>query len=125
MIYASQHLAMSAYERFIHVPKPIPPGLHFVKFGIRFCNLAILHKGISDLPPEWRREPAPPSTKALGDAWIKGLKTAILAVPSVLIPEETNFLINPAHPDFSQVQFAPAMSFEFDPRLAHLAVAGS
>jgi RES domain-containing protein len=120
VIYASQHLAMAAYEKFIHIPKPLPPGLHFVKFAIRFHDLPILHKGIADMPSDWRKEPVPASTQAIGDAWIKGLTTAILAVPSVLIPEETNFLINPSHPDFSKVHFSSATVFEFDLRLAHL-----
>jgi RES domain-containing protein len=125
VIYASQHLAMSAFEKLVHVPKPIPQGPHFVRLGIRFGNLEILHRDISDLPSDWRREPAPASTQALGDAWIKGLKTAILAVPSVLIPEETNFLINPTHPDFARIEFSPATPFDFDPRLARLGGTGN
>jgi RES domain-containing protein len=42
------------------------------------------------LPADWRMEPPPPSTRRLGDEWARALRSAVLAVPSVIIPEETN-----------------------------------
>ena len=118
--YASEHLAMAAQEKFIHMPKPLPRRSRFVKFGIRFGKLAVARLRASDLPPGWRSEPVPIGTQAIGDAWVKGSKTAILAVPSVLIPEETNFILNPAHPDFSRIEISGAEPFVFDPRMARL-----
>jgi RES domain-containing protein len=53
----------------------------------------------------------------MGDAWFRSAETAILAVPSVVIPVEYNYLINPSHPDFSKFKLVSPQPFEFDPRL--------
>jgi RES domain-containing protein len=116
-IYASQHLAMAAHEKFVHLPRPLPHEMRLVKFAIRFGSVAVQRADPSHLPADWRREPVSPSTQALGNTWLKSNKTAILAVPSALIPDETNFLINPLHPDFSKIEFSSATPFEFYPRL--------
>ena len=76
--------------------------------------------GASDLPPDWRAKPVPESTQKLGDAWIAASKTAILAVPSALYPEETNHVLNPSHPDFHKIEISAAEPFGFDPRMARL-----
>src|SRR5580700_580835 len=80
VVYASEHLAMAAQEKFIHLPRPLPRSSLYVKFGIRFGGLAVTRLGIVDLPADWRAEPVPGSTQKIGDAWIAAAKTAILAV---------------------------------------------
>jgi RES domain-containing protein len=117
-VYASEHLAMAAQEKFIHLPKPLPRSSLYAKFAIRFGRLAVTRLEPLDLPPDWRAEPLPESTQQIGDAWIAAAKTAILAVPSVLYPEETNFVLNPAHPEFPKIKISAAVSFAFDPRMA-------
>jgi RES domain-containing protein len=124
-VYASEHLAMAAQERYVHMPKPLPRGLRLVKFPIRFGRVAVRRLRARELPVDWRAEPVPASTQALGDAWISSCETAILAVPSVLIPEETNFVLNPAHPDFRGLAIGAPEPFSFDPRLARLEEPGS
>jgi RES domain-containing protein len=59
-------------------------------------------------------------TQKIGDAWIEAGKTAILAVPSALYPEETNYVLNPVHPDFRRIEISAAEPFAFDPRMARL-----
>ena len=53
----------------------------------------------------------------IGDAWVREARSAVLAVPSAITPADTNFLLNPAHPDFARIQIAAPIDFEFDPRL--------
>jgi len=120
VVYASEHLAMAAQEKYVHLPKPLPRGSKYVKFGIRFGKLAMTRLKAADLPPDWQAEPVPASTQAMGDAWVAAGKTAILAVPSILIPEETNYVLNPAHPDFSKILISAEEPFDFSPRLARL-----
>ena len=117
-IYVSKHLAMAAQEKFVHLPRPLPRSAAYVKFGLRFGGLAVTRMGSSDLPSDWRAEPVPKSTQKIGDAWIALGRTAILAVPSVLYPEETNFVLNPAHPDFRRIKIGDPAPFTFDPRMA-------
>jgi len=117
VVYASEHLAMAAQERFVHLPRPLPHSSRFVKFRLNFGRLAITRMLESNLPPDWRTEPLSVSTQAMGDGWVASASSAILAVPSVLIPEETNFVLNPGHPDFARIEISPAEPFAFDPRL--------
>lgn len=52
-----------------------------------------------------------------GDEWFDSQASAVLRVSSVVVPGESNFLLNPAHPDFERIVVEPARLFAFDPRL--------
>ncbi|MDI5885682.1 RES family NAD+ phosphorylase [Cobetia amphilecti] len=70
------------------------------------------------LPADWRAEPAPPSTAEIGDDWLEGQSSLVLAVPSVVAPRETNYLVNPEHPAFlALAQSAEEVEFTPDRRL--------
>ena len=71
----------------------------------------------SDLPPDWQERPAPTSTQALGDAWVASGRSAVLRVPSVVVPEQANYLLNPAHPDFGRIRIGTPTPLTIDPRL--------
>ena len=55
--------------------------------------------------------------QSLGDEWIRKGETAVLQVPSVIIPEEYNFLLNPQHPQFYKLSIVQIEDFNFDDRL--------
>lgn len=69
------------------------------------------------LPPNWKQSPAPQETRDLGDKWVAETRSAILRVPSAIIEEEYNYLINPAHPDFARLKITEPKPFRLDPRL--------
>jgi RES domain-containing protein len=69
------------------------------------------------LPSNWRQEPPPASLQQLGDDWIKSGTSVIVAVPSVIIPSELNYLINPKHTDFPKLKIGKPMGFSFDHRM--------
>lgn len=71
----------------------------------------------AELPRNWRAYPAPPALAALGTSWARSLETPGLWVPSAVIPEEWNLLINPKHPEFRRLSFERARPFRFDPRM--------
>ena len=71
----------------------------------------------SDLPADWRERPAPTSTQALGDAWVASARSAVLRVPSVVVPEQAKTLLNPAHPDFGRIRIGTPTALVLDPRL--------
>jgi len=123
-VYVSEHLAMAAQEKFVHLPHPLPRRSRFVKFSLRFGRLPVRRLTAAKLPADWRTEPAPESTQAIAAAWFAAGPTAILAVPSALIPEETNYVLNPAHPDFLRIKISAPATFEFDPRMTRLIGAG-
>jgi RES domain-containing protein len=55
--------------------------------------------------------------QAVGDAWIESRRSALLRVPSWIVPESYNVLINPVHPDAALIQLGPIRPFQFDRRL--------
>ncbi len=59
-------------------------------------------------------------TQALGDAWLAGMASALLLVPSVPAPESMNYLLNPKHPDASKLHIESVRRIAFDRRLFHL-----
>ena len=72
---------------------------------------------IEALPANWRTYPAPEKLRDLGSGWIRSGRTAVLQVPSSVIPHEMNVLLNPAHPDFERIHIREAEPFSFDPRM--------
>jgi RES domain-containing protein len=70
-----------------------------------------------ELRNDWPRFENYPHTQALGDNWFKNMETAILQVPSSIIPEEFNYLLNPLHADFSKIKLLRTEPFQFDERI--------
>lgn len=74
---------------------------------------------ISDLPDDWRDYPSIPSLKKLGDKFVQQGKFLLLRVPSAIIEDEYNFLMNVSHPLADQIKVKEIKSFRFDERLAY------
>lgn len=116
-VYASATLSLAALERFVHTDPDLEPSDLVavpvdVDEGIPMQTLVI-----GQLPPDWRRYPAPDALGRFGRDWIAERRTAILAVPSVLIPHESNYLLNPQHADFRRLGIGRPEPFSFDPRM--------
>lgn len=114
VVYASSTNSLAALENLVHLNPPIL--FNYVAFRIRF-DPALIEKLPSPLPADWREQPPPPSTMTIGDRWAREVRSAVLEVPSVIIPSEVNYLLNPAHPDFGKIEIRKAEPFAFDPRL--------
>jgi RES domain-containing protein len=89
----------------------------YVMLPATFDDALVLGVETSDLPPEWRRHPPPPETQNVGNDWVDKRASVVLRVPSVIVPEECNYLLNPAHPNFRQVRIGSPEEVNFDPRL--------
>jgi RES domain-containing protein len=114
VIYTSGTKSLATLESLVHLNPPLT--FNYVAFRLRFDESLVGIFNIKNLPADWRDEPPPPSTKALGDTWVKAARSPVLALPSV-ITGETNYLLNPAHPDFKKISIGRAKPFVFDPRL--------
>ncbi|MFL6446201.1 MAG: RES family NAD+ phosphorylase [Bryobacteraceae bacterium] len=57
------------------------------------------------------------SSRQIGDEWLESKETAVLRVPSVIVPRQTNYLLNPDHPLFEAIQVVETTPFAFDSRL--------
>ena len=70
-----------------------------------------------DLPEEWFSFQNYAECQQIGDRWLKVQDTPILKVPSAIIQQEFNFLINPHHQEFSRIRLRTVENFDFDPRI--------
>jgi RES domain-containing protein len=77
-------------------------------------DIAITMIGLGDLPPGWDAHEPITATRDLGTNWANRLSTAVLNVPSAVIPKERNYLLNPAHPDIARIRFSDPEPFYFD-----------
>jgi RES domain-containing protein len=116
MVYASEHQSLAALEVRAHIEKTTMRK-RYKCFAIRFDEGLMELFDLRALPKVWQQEPPPPSLQLLGDKWVKSGTSTVLAVPSVIIPNEFNYLINPRHPDFAKLKIDLPTDFAFDQRL--------
>ena len=90
----------------------------YVLIGVRFEEQLVEQLSPDSTPKDWRTSPPPPETQACGDRWVREARSAVLRVPSVVIPSEFNFLLHPAHPDFRRIETLEPTPFDLDPRLS-------
>ena len=115
VVYTSGTLSLALVESLVHLPSGVLPAYSAQRVEYDEALLAVLED--SDLPADWRAHRPPASTQAIGDEWVLAKRSAVLRVPSVVVPLESNYVFNPRHPDFSRVTVGPPMPFPFDPRL--------
>ncbi|HEV2394790.1 MAG TPA: RES family NAD+ phosphorylase [Verrucomicrobiae bacterium] len=114
VVYASSTKSLAALENLVHLNPPVM--FRYVAIPIEF-DAALVERFLTGLPKDWRAEPPPVSTRQLGDDWVRAGRSAILALPSVVVWGEPNYLLNPAHPDFKKISIGTPEDFAFDPRL--------
>ena len=117
MIYLSSSKPLAAIELFIHINSSQVMNDIYSLISVNFDNKQVLSLDPSNLPHSWNESPASSATKIIGDDWIKSQRSLVLKVPSVIFPNEFNFLVNPTHKSFSKLQIGYSESFRFDPRM--------
>lgn len=117
VVYASESVALAALELLVHLEESALLA-HHVVCAVRFPEALVEALDPAALPADWRASPPPLPLQELGGAWLRESRSALLAVPSAIVPSEQNFLLNPAHRDFRRVRRDPPIPFALDPRLA-------
>lgn len=117
IVYTAATLSLAALELLVHVGVHHAPG-DLVAIEIEIPDaLEISELPAGALPRDWRDVPASRRLQQLGTKWLDERKSAVLRVPSAVIPAESNFLLNPLHPDASRIAVVGIASFEMDTRL--------
>lgn len=106
-------------EYFFHLDSNDPPDDLVLATADIADNLFRQSIEARDLPPNWRCTPAPPSLARLGDEFVENAKHGLLVVPSALATSESNWLINPQHPEFKRVIIRDVERLSYDPRMFH------
>lgn len=117
VIYTSNSQALSCLENVVHRSK--------LGLSINFClmqieiptSIPIEEINLKDLPKNWDNFEQIHSSQKMGDKWIRESKTAVLRIPSSIIHDESNYLLNPKHPDFKQIKLVAIKPFLFDDRI--------
>lgn len=115
LVYTAENAALAALEVLVHFDVSARPA--YVLIPCSFPSDIVLRLDRRRLPERWRGYPAPAALQQIGDAWVRSGASAVLEVPSVVIDIQSNFLLNPAHHDFSEVTAGQPVPFDFDPRL--------
>ncbi len=117
MVYTAGSQALAVLELLVHL-EDSELLQHYRLIPVTFDESLIKVLNLKTLPPNWNRRPTPASVRAIGDAWVAAGESAVLQIPSVVVPAENNYLLNPAHPDFAKVSIGKPQPYRFDPRLS-------
>jgi RES domain-containing protein len=116
VVYVSEHQSTAAFEVFANrVPFILEE--NYKAFHLQWPDNLTEIFPVKKLPANWRVSPAPAETMEIGDRWVQERRSAVLALPSVISPDDTNFLLNAEHPDFRRIRIYPPINFDFDPRV--------
>lgn len=115
--YTSEHQSLALLEYFVHLDKDDPPSDLVMAVAEVPDDLSRLRIDLTGLPGNWRAPAAPPELAEIGDGFVERGEHCLLLVPSVLAPSESNWLINPAHPEFKRMAILESESVDYDSRM--------
>ncbi|MEM6791165.1 MAG: RES domain-containing protein [Myxococcota bacterium] len=114
--YTAESRALAILEVLAHTTAQDAPTTH-VAIEVTIPGALVVTLDAATLPSNWRAYPAPPALARFGDEWVREGASAVLGVPSSLVPAERNYLINPHHPDAGAIVTGPPEPVVYDPRL--------
>ncbi|MFD0863857.1 RES family NAD+ phosphorylase [Sungkyunkwania multivorans] len=115
-IYASQHVSLAYLEVAMHLNMTMSLPTDRILVHIEIPN-TIKIETLEKLPTDWRRLPYNYETQEIFTRFCKQERGLVLRVPSVVVPSEYNFIINPIHKDFKRIKILKTEKFIFDDRL--------
>ena len=116
-VYLAESISLALLEVLVHLDDArVLAGYRIL--SVNFKPKLLMNLAEDALPEDWSANPAPISTAFVGDAWLDSQASAVLAVPSAIVPLEHSFLLNPAHPDaHAVIESADVLDLAADARL--------
>ena len=103
VIYTSEHYSTAMLEKIVHLGSELPPNQHYIRIAIpKGTTIEIFDPAAN---PGW--DSGNSKSRRYGQSWFTERRSLILAVPCFVARIETNFLINPAHPEFTNISYDP------------------
>lgn len=117
--YAADSRALACLETVVHLNSGgLPLNRYLIEITVPDDLLSAAEVVTTDaLAVGWDAEPAGRVSISLGSEWAASMRTALMLVPSVIVPEENNLLINPGHPDAARISARKVRRWTYDPRL--------
>lgn len=117
MIYTASSLSLALVEQLLRIDSDEIPD-DFVRIEIKIPDSLTIDKiNLHEFPRNWKTEARQSWFKEQGDTWLQKQKTAALIVPSAIVPEEMNVLLNPLYPSINKISILSIEDFIFDKRL--------
>ena len=118
LVYTAESRALATLEISVHldISEDLPTDRYYVEIEIPE-QITIQEVKVEDLPEDWNSNPPTIVTQTIGDDFVFQNESAILKVPSSIVPQEFNYLINPNHPDAKKIKVIGNIPMYFDPRL--------
>jgi RES domain-containing protein len=118
VVYGASSLSLAAWEVFVHLSiQEEAKRIQYIAIQAEISDTVLSETiNIDQLPQNWQSDPAPHPLQEIGDQWLTEAKTAVLVVPSSIIPLENNYLLNPTHPSFKDIHVRVFEPFVFDER---------
>lgn len=121
MVYTASNRSLASLENMVHKMGQGIMGASFVMMVLGLPDaLPVTTISRQELPEDWKLESSYGLTQPLGAAWYEAGRTALLKVPSAVVPEEFNYVLNARHPDFPKVQITRREPFSYDHRFVAL-----
>jgi formylglycine-generating enzyme required for sulfatase activity/RES domain-containing protein len=126
IVYSSSSIALACLETVVHLAgdDPLPFPRQLVRITIPSHHWQQRKRFAKQDLSNWDSAPTPEhaedwlaATRAWGDAWLLGLDSLLAEVPSVIVPEETNLLLNPRHPAHGELVAEIVRPWDYDARL--------
>src|SRR3954468_20104639 len=116
LVYTAESRALATLEVSVHLDlsEDLPTDRFYVEIEIP-DSLTILEVDIKDLPDHWDAKPPIITTQIIGDDFVNENEAAVLKVPSSIVPQESNYLINPNHSDAGKIKVINKTKMSFDP----------
>ena len=120
LVYAASTASLACLETVVHLnASDLPLNRFLVRIEVPASAWAARHAySAAELPVGWSAIPEGKVSLDIGDAWLRTAPSALLVVPSVIVPEDCNVLINPLHPDAAGLRAAKLRPWLYDRRLA-------
>ena len=117
VMYAGTTIEICALEKFVHLAGAPHPPLVLVAIDVPDDASLQWQPQTAELPADWAELPAPASTQEFGRQWVASSRGLILLVPSAIIPESRNAVLNPRHPAYRDIRLQIVREFTFDARM--------
>lgn len=116
MVYLAQSLSLAILELIVHLEDDSDIS-GFVAIPVTFDSALVQVAPSTQLPANWLNLPVSEQSQNFGKQWLEANQNLVLQVPSSVVPGENNFLINPRHPQFSQLKIGPPQPLHIDQRI--------
>jgi RES domain-containing protein len=117
VVYLADHPASALIEVMVHLEidaEDLPGTYQLLGVDVP-DDIGVTVLDETELRDDWRERTG--ITRERGDAWLRSVPTALLRVPSAIVPHTPAYLLNPAHPEAARIDIASALLSAFDPRL--------